>query len=116
MRRLPPSCSSVRRFLHPADRACVIAPTQSQHWLGADVLNVPVLDAPVAARFLVSRAAIGSKIGAWKPGLGRGVLGLVQGLLDRHRVLVILGAVVGLVWQERNLSFRAAFSKERRAR
>jgi uncharacterized protein HemX len=30
--------------------------------------------------------------------------------------VIILGAVVGLVWQERNLSFRTAFRKVRRAR
>jgi len=31
-------------------------------------------------------------------------------------VVIILGAVVGLVWQERNLSFAAAVKKLRRAR
>jgi len=31
-------------------------------------------------------------------------------------VVIILGAAVGLVWQERNLSFRAAFRKVRRTR
>jgi membrane protein len=30
-------------------------------------------------------------------------------------VVIILGAVVGLVWQERGLSFAAAFRKLRRA-
>ena len=31
-------------------------------------------------------------------------------------VVIILGAAMGLVWQERGLSFRAAFRKVRRAR
>jgi hypothetical protein len=30
--------------------------------------------------------------------------------------VIILGAVTGLVWQERGLSFRAAFRKVRRPR
>jgi hypothetical protein len=47
---------SVRRLLPPAGRGRVIVTSQSQHWPGAEVLDVPVLDAPVAARFLVSRA------------------------------------------------------------
>ena len=31
-------------------------------------------------------------------------------------VVIILGAVVGIAWQDRGLSFRAAFRKLRRAR
>ena len=31
-------------------------------------------------------------------------------------VVIILGAVVGIVWQERNLSFRAALKKLRQDR
>ncbi len=31
-------------------------------------------------------------------------------------VVIILGAVAGIVWQERNLSFRAALKKLRRDR
>jgi membrane protein len=31
-------------------------------------------------------------------------------------VVIILGAVAGIVWQDRGLSFRAAFRKLRRAR
>ena len=48
-----------------------------------------------------------------------GPIGIVSALMSyliSIGVVIILGAVVGLVWQERNLSFRAAFSKERRAR
>jgi len=37
-------------------------------------------------------------------------------LADRHRVVVILGAVTGAVWHERNLSFKAAFNKLRTRR
>ena len=48
-----------------------------------------------------------------------GPIGIVFSLLSwliAIGVVIILGAVVGIVWQERGLSFRAAFSKLRRAR
>lgn len=47
---------SVRRFVPPAGRGRVIITSQSQHWPSATVLDVPVLDSDVAARFLVSRS------------------------------------------------------------
>jgi membrane protein len=48
-----------------------------------------------------------------------GPIGIVFDLLSYMLavgVVIILGAVVGIVWQERGLSFRAAFRKLRRAR
>jgi membrane protein len=45
-----------------------------------------------------------------------GIVSALMAYLIAIGVVIILGAVVGLVWQERNLSFRAAFSKLRRAR
>jgi len=47
-----------------------------------------------------------------------GPIGVVFDLLSyilAVGVVIILGAVVGIVWQERDLSFRAAFRKLRRA-
>ncbi len=51
-----PDEGSVRRFLPPAGRGRVLITSQSQHWPGAHVVDVPVLDLAVAARFLKSRA------------------------------------------------------------
>jgi hypothetical protein len=48
--------ASVRRFLPPAGRGRIVITSQSQHWAGFSVLNVPVLESRVAARLLVSRA------------------------------------------------------------
>lgn len=48
-----------------------------------------------------------------------GPIGIVFDLLSyilAVGVVIILGAVVGIVWHERGLSFRAAFRKLRRAR
>ena len=48
-----------------------------------------------------------------------GPIGIVFSLLSwliAIGVVIILGAVAGIVWQERGLSFRAAFSKLRRDR
>jgi membrane protein len=45
-----------------------------------------------------------------------GIVSALMAFLIAIGVVVILGAVVGLVWEERNLSFRAAFRKLRRAR
>jgi membrane protein len=45
-----------------------------------------------------------------------GIISALMAYLIAIGVVIVLGAVVGLVWQERNLSFRAAFSKVRRAR
>ena len=48
-----------------------------------------------------------------------GPIGIVFDLLSyilAVGVVIILGAVVGIVWHERGLSFRAAFRKSRRAR
>jgi hypothetical protein len=43
--------------------------------------------------------------------------GVVTGVRDAGiRVMIILGAVAGLVWHDRGLSFRAAVSKAPRAR
>jgi hypothetical protein len=50
-----PDEASVRRFVPPVGRGRVILTSQSQHWPGKTVLDVPVLDSEVAARFLVSR-------------------------------------------------------------
>ena len=44
---------------------------------------------------------------------------LGAGRVSGHRtigVVIILGAVVGIVWHERGLSLRAAFGKARRSR
>jgi hypothetical protein len=48
---------SVRRFLPPAGPGRVLVTSQSQHWPGRAVLEVPVLDPAVAAGFLVNRTA-----------------------------------------------------------
>jgi membrane protein len=45
-----------------------------------------------------------------------GIISALMAYMIAVGIVIILGAVVGLVWQERNLSFRAAFSKLRRAR
>jgi membrane protein len=45
-----------------------------------------------------------------------GIVSALMAFLIAMGVVVILGAVVGLVWQERGLSFKAAFRKLRRAR
>jgi hypothetical protein len=47
----------VSRFLPPAGRGRVIVTSQSRNWPGRRVLDVPVLDREVAARFLASRTA-----------------------------------------------------------
>ena len=51
-----PDEASVRRFLPPAGLGWVIITSQSQHWPGRTVLNVPVLHPEVAAQFLMSRS------------------------------------------------------------
>lgn len=51
-----PDEESVLRFLPPAGRGWVIITSQSQHWQVATALGVPVLDADVAAGFLMSRS------------------------------------------------------------
>jgi hypothetical protein len=48
---------SIRRFLPPAGPGRVVVTSQSQHWPGRQVLDVPVLDPDVAVQFLVNRAA-----------------------------------------------------------
>jgi len=45
-----------------------------------------------------------------------GIVSALMAYLIAIGVVIILGAAVGLVWEERNLSFRAAFRKMRRAR
>jgi membrane protein len=45
-----------------------------------------------------------------------GVMFALMSYLIAVGVVIILGAVVGLAWQDRNLSFRAAFRKLRRTR
>ena len=45
-----------------------------------------------------------------------GVVFALMSWLIAIGVVIILGAVAGIVWQERNLSFRAAARKSRRAR
>jgi len=50
-----PDEASVRRFLPPAGTGWVIITSQSQHWPGQTVLDVPVLEPGVAATFLMSR-------------------------------------------------------------
>ena len=48
-----------------------------------------------------------------------GPIGIVFALLSwliAIGVVIIVGAVTGIVWRERDLSFRAAFSKSRRDR
>jgi hypothetical protein len=50
-----PDEASVRRFLPPAGHGWVIVTSQSQHWPGQTVVDVPILDREVAALFLASR-------------------------------------------------------------
>lgn len=45
-----------------------------------------------------------------------GIVSALMSFLIAIGVVIVLGAAVGLVWQERGLSWRAAFSKLRRAR
>jgi len=45
------------RFVPPAGPGRVVVTSQSQHWPGRHVLDVPVLDPEVAAQFLANRAA-----------------------------------------------------------
>ena len=45
-----------------------------------------------------------------------GIISALMAYLIAIGVVIILGAAVGLVWQERGLSFGAAFRKVRRAR
>ena len=47
--------ASVQPFLPPAGRGRVLITTQNQHWPAGWALDVPVLDAEVAAAFLVNR-------------------------------------------------------------
>jgi hypothetical protein len=47
---------SVRRFMPTAGRGRVLVTSQSQHWPGRQMLDVPVLGEDVAAGFLVHRA------------------------------------------------------------
>ena len=51
-----PDEASIRRFIPPAGRGQVLVTSQSQHWHGHQILDVPVLDQEVAAGFLVNRA------------------------------------------------------------
>jgi hypothetical protein len=76
--------------------------TTGLFWLGMEVVFSPFISGMV----ILGRQGIRAGRDCLRP----------HGLSDRHRGVIILGAVVGLVWQERNLSFRAAFSKVRRAR
>ena len=50
-----PDEASIRPFVPPAGRGRVLITSQSQHWPGRHVLNVPLLDPDTAARFLVNR-------------------------------------------------------------
>jgi hypothetical protein len=52
-----PDGPSIRQFVPTAGPGRVVVTSQSQHWPGWYVLDVPVLDGEVAARFLVDRAA-----------------------------------------------------------
>jgi len=45
-----------------------------------------------------------------------GIVSALMSFLIAIGVVIVLGAAVGLVWQERGLSWRAAFSKLQRAR
>ena len=48
--------AAVQPFVPPAGRGRVLITTQNQHWPPSVALDVPVLDAEVAAGFLVNRA------------------------------------------------------------
>jgi tetratricopeptide (TPR) repeat protein len=50
-----PDEASVRRFIPPAGRGYVLVTSQSQHWSGQQIVDVPVLGQDVAAGFLVDR-------------------------------------------------------------
>ena len=50
-----PDRASVERFVPPAGPGRVLITTQNQHWPPGQALDVPVLDAEVAADFLVNR-------------------------------------------------------------
>ena len=52
-----PDEASIRRFIPPAGRGQVLVTSQSQHWHGQQVLDVPMLDQEVAAEFLLNRTA-----------------------------------------------------------
>jgi transcriptional regulator with XRE-family HTH domain len=59
-----PDETSVRRFLPPAGFGWVIITSQSQHWPGQTMLDVPVLQPRVAAQFLMSRTGDPDKTAA----------------------------------------------------
>ncbi len=51
-----PGEDAIHRFLPPAGRGRVLITSQSQHWPGAQVVDVPVLDPQAATGLLMSRA------------------------------------------------------------
>jgi Tetratricopeptide repeat len=52
-----PDTASLRRFLPPAGRGRILITSQSAHWPGMQMLDVPVLTNEVSSRFLMNRTA-----------------------------------------------------------
>ena len=73
-----PGEEALRRFVPPAGRGRVLVTSQSQHWPGALVIDVPVLGTDVAAGFLMSRTGDADRQAA--AGLARDLGGLPLGL------------------------------------
>jgi Tetratricopeptide repeat len=96
--------ASIRWFLPPAGRGRVIVTSQSQHWPGQKVLDVPVLDDQVAARFLVSRAGNPDPTAAAElaGALGSLPLALEQVAAYTQAARITLGAYLELFRQRRS--------------
>jgi hypothetical protein len=56
--------AAVQRFVPPAGPGRVLITTQNQHWPASQMLDVPVLDEQVAARFLVNRTGDPDQVAA----------------------------------------------------
>jgi hypothetical protein len=59
-----PDRAAVEAFVPPAGNGRVLITTQNQHWPAAQALDVPVLDAGVAADFLVDRTGDPDRVAA----------------------------------------------------
>ena len=95
----------VRRFLPPAGRGRIVITSQSSHWPGRQILDVPVLDSGVAADFLVNRTsdaddAAASELAAELGGLP---LALEQAAAYIQASRTTLAGYLGLFQQQRRL-------------
>jgi hypothetical protein len=68
--------ASIKPFLPPAGPGRMLITTQNQHWPPGHVLDVPVLDAEIAAGFLVDRTGDPDRAGAGKLAMELGGLPL----------------------------------------